>query len=383
MKRREACILLLMFSFLLLTTVMPSQTQIETQTQPYPAIQAGSAEDKALELIDKEPGTEKRIAMLEQFLKDFPAMAKSPDVNTLFVFNYREMRNGAKLIEYAEKVLAVKPDDLSVLPLMIDALEQQNQYDRAYEYAKHYEALVQNFDGFSGGSLIQETDRVRIRAEAKAMVTTARQQKEYADIQSAYQETDNDKKIRALEGFAREFPDSAQLCTAYSMLALSYLQKQNPAQSAASADKCLKIDPRNLDMLVLLADLQVEDKAKAKQTAELVAKAVELSDAMESTPVPEGQTEADWTKRKTYYRGMTHGLRGYLDMKASLYAKAIPDLELAQKLMGDDSAALYRLGFALAKLKRNREATSYLTRAAKIPGPFQEAARRALSELNK
>jgi tetratricopeptide (TPR) repeat protein len=380
MKRQEACILLLMFSFLLLTTVMPAQTQ----DQPYPAIQAGSAEDKALQLIDQEPQTEKRIAMLEQFLKDFPAMAKSPDVNFLFVFNYRQMRNGAKLIEYAEKVLAVKPDDLSVLPLMIDALlEQQNQYSRAYEYAKHYEALVQNFDSLPGGGLIQETDRVRIWGEAKSMVTTARQQKEYADIQAAYQETDNDKKIRTLEGFAKEFPDSTQICAAYSMLALSYLQKQNAAQSAASAEKCLKIDPNNLDMLVLLADLQVEDKAKTKQTAELVAKAVELSDALESTPVPAGQAEADWTKRKTYYRGMAHGLRGYLDMKAGLYAKAIPDLEMAQKLMGDDSAALYRLGFALAKLKRNREAATYLTRAAKIPGPFQEAARKALSELNR
>jgi len=100
MKRQEACILFLMFSFLLLTAVMPAQTQ----TQSYPVIQAGSAEDKALQLIDQEPETEKRIAMLEQFLKDFPAMAKSPDVNTLFVFNYRQTRNGAKLIECAERV---------------------------------------------------------------------------------------------------------------------------------------------------------------------------------------------------------------------------------------------------------------------------------------
>lgn len=364
---------------LLFTTAALSQSQ-----PPVGMIVAGSPEDKALRAAENEPDAAKRVLLLDQFVKEFPAMAQAPDVNEMYVFAYQQLKNNEKLIEYSEKVLAVKPNDIDVLPLAINAmLEQPSLLDKAWEYAKRYQTLAQDLDKASVGRTLSDQDRTRIQADAKALYGAARQQKEYAMLQAAYQEANTDKKIADMEKFVQEFPDSPQVCSAYSIIAVTYLQKRDISKSAENAQKCLKANPDDLDMLVLLADLQIEDKTKTKETVELIRKAIELADALQSKPAPEGQNEADWTKRKNYLRGSAHGLQGYLGLKSAQYAKALPDLELAYKLLGDDPTILYRLGFALAKLRRNSEAENYLSRAAKIPGPFQQAAKRALSELGR
>jgi tetratricopeptide (TPR) repeat protein len=351
---------------------------------PVPMILAGSPEDKALRAVENEPDAAKRVSLLDQFVKDFPAMVQVPDVNEMYVFAYQQLKNNSKVIEYSEKVLVVKPTDIDVLPLAINALlDQPSLLEKAWEYAKRYQKLAQNADSLNAGRTLSEQDRTRIQADAKTLYDAARQQMEYAVLQAAYQETNGDKKIADMEKFVEEFPDSPQICSAYSIMAVTYQQKRDVARSAENAEKCIKADPNDLDMRVFLADLQIEDRTKVKETAELIRRAVELADALESKPVPEGQSEADWTRRKNYLRGTAHGLRGYQDMKSAQYAKALPDLEIAYKLLGEDPAILYRLGFALAKLRRDSEAENYLTRAAKMPGPFQQAARKALSELRR
>lgn len=356
------------------------------QSQPTeaPVIRAGSPEDNALRVVENESDSDKRLGLLDQFLKDFPALTQSPEVNALYVLTYQQLKNNGKVIEYAEKVVAVRANDLDMLPILINALlEQPDQYDKAYTYAKRYLDLAKNPENASIAKTLSDTDRTRIQAEAKALHDAARQQKEYAMIKAAYQETNNEKKITALDNFTKEFSDSPQVCNVYSLLAVTYLQGRNVSKATESTQKCLKINPNHLDSLVLLGDLQIEDRAKSKDNAEVLSKAVNLADALESRPVPEGQNETDWAKRKNYLRGTAHGLRGYLDLKNAQYAKALPDLQLAHKLLGDDSATLYRLGFALAKLKRAREAETYLTRAANMPGPFQRAAKDALAQLNR
>lgn len=349
-----------------------------------PILQAGSPEDKALRVIENEGDAAKRIRLLDQFVKDFPALADLIEVNQMYALAYQQSKNAAKVMEHGEKVLAFQPNDVVILPLLINTmLDQQIQIDKVLEYARRYQSVAQNVAESDPLLKLSDAERARIKAEAQNLFDAARQQKEYAVMQASYRETNLDTKIGALEGLANEFPDSPQLTTVYSMIAVTYLQKKNAAKGAEYAEKCLKRDPNNLEMLVTLGDLYSEDRAKTTLAAEYVKKAVELSDALQGKPAPEGQNEADWNKRRNYLRGTAHGLRGYLALKSALYRKALPDLELAYKLLGDDSATLYRLGFALAKLRRNTEATTYLSRASKMPGPYQQAARNALAQLER
>jgi hypothetical protein len=74
-------------------------------------------------------------------------------------------------------------------------------------------------------------------------------------------------------------------------------------------------------------------------------------------------------------------------MKQDKTAAAIPDLKSATTLLkGQDdqqyAIAMYRLGFAYAKLNRVSEAREVLQEAVKISGPVQQPAQDLLTKVN-
>jgi hypothetical protein len=74
-------------------------------------------------------------------------------------------------------------------------------------------------------------------------------------------------------------------------------------------------------------------------------------------------------------------------MKQDKTAAAIPELKSAAALLkGQDdlqySNALYRLGFAYAKLSKTTEAREVLQEAVKISGPMQQPSQDLLAKVN-
>jgi len=85
--------------------------------------------------------------------------------------------------------------------------------------------------------------------------------------------------------------------------------------------------------------------------------------------------------------GVAHSTLGYAYMKQDKTQAAIPELKTATAQLkgGDDQSyavALYRLGFAYAKLNKVSESRAALTEAVKIPGPVQQPAQDLLSKVN-
>ena len=84
--------------------------------------------------------------------------------------------------------------------------------------------------------------------------------------------------------------------------------------------------------------------------------------------------------------GAAHSTLGYAYMKQDKTAAAIPELRAATVLLKDqsdqDAIALYRLGFAYAKLSRVSEARQVLLEAVSIPGPVQKPAQDLLLKVN-
>jgi hypothetical protein len=73
-------------------------------------------------------------------------------------------------------------------------------------------------------------------------------------------------------------------------------------------------------------------------------------------------------------------------MKQEKTAAAVPELKSAADLLkGQDdvayATALYRLGYAYAKLNRVADARSVLGEAVKIPGPLQQPSRDLLAKI--
>ena len=95
--------------------------------------------------------------------------------------------------------------------------------------------------------------------------------------------------------------------------------------------------------------------------------------------------DADHTRKLS--AGVAHSTLGYAYMKEDKTAAAIPELKSASGLLKglDDqqySIALYRLGYAYAKLSRVNEARDTLMEAAKIPGPVQALSQDLLTKVN-
>jgi tetratricopeptide (TPR) repeat protein len=84
---------------------------------------------------------------------------------------------------------------------------------------------------------------------------------------------------------------------------------------------------------------------------------------------------------------MAHSILGYAYIKQDKTTAAIAELRASAGLLkGQDdqqySIALYRLGFAYAKLSRVNEARETLAEAVKINGPVQKMSQDLLAKVN-
>ncbi len=175
-------------------------------------------------------------------------------------------------------------------------------------------------------------------------------------------ETNAKTRMSDIERFTPAFPNSRfdEPVASYAMMSLSEL-KDN-AKVISYGEKTLATNPNNLPTLLLLAGTYVEDPKPGS-----VAKAVTY--AQRAVAVAKADApDADRTRKLS--AGVAHSTLGYAYMKQDKTAAAIPELKSASALLKglDDqqyAVALYRLGYAYAKLNRVNEARDVLTEAAK------------------
>ena len=130
---------------------------------------------------------------------------------------------------------------------------------------------------------------------------------------------------------------------------------------------------------MLLAGTYVEDPKPGS-----VAKAVTYAQRAVAAAKADAP-DADRTRKLS--AGVAHSTLGYAYMKQEKTAAAITELKSAAALLKglDDqqyAVALYRLGYAYAKLSRITEAREVLLEAAKIPGPVQPLSQDLLAKVN-
>ena len=156
-------------------------------------------------------------------------------------------------------------------------------------------------------------------------------------------------------------------------------QLNDPVRLVAFGEKSLAANPNSVPVMLMLASTYVEDTKPAN-----VAKAVTYSEKV--VTLAKGN-EADADRSRKLAAGVAHSTLGYAFMKQDKTASAIPELKSASALLKgqDDTAyatALYRLGYAYAKLNRTTDARETLNEAIKVPGPLQQPSRELLEKVN-
>ena len=364
----------LLVTFLLAVAPL-SLTQIENIVIP-----AGTPEDQALQAITKEPDGQKKLAMYEDFLKQF---ASNPAAVAYGNWQLAQAYQGAgdlqKAFDYGDKALASAPHSLDILVSQASVAQQLKNNAKLLDYAVRGGEVYNSIGKAPKPEGISDQDFATHVQEQKDGAKSSYEFLEAAAFNVIVGETNAKARLNDIDRFTPAFPNSRfdEPVASYAMMSLSELK--DTTRVVAYGEKALAANPNNLPALLLLAGTYVEDPKPGG-----VAKAVTYAQRAVAAAKADAP-DADRTRKLS--AGVAHSTLGYAYMKQEKTVVAITELKSATALLKgvDDqqyAVALYRLGYAYAKLSHNSEAREVLLEAAKIPGPVQPLSQDLLAKVN-
>jgi tetratricopeptide (TPR) repeat protein len=364
----------LLVTFLLAVAPL-SLTQIENIVIP-----AGTPEDQALQAITKEPDDQKKLAMYEDFLKQF---ASNPAAVAYGNWQLAQAYQGAgdlqKAFDYGDKALASAPHSLDILVSQAGVAQQLKNNAKLLDYAVRGGEVYNSIGKAPKPEGISDQDFATHVQEQKDGAKSSYEFLEAAAFNVIVGESNAKARMNDIDRFTPAFPNSRfdEPVASYAMMSLSELK--DTTRVVAYGEKALAANPNNLPALLLLAGTYVEDPKPGG-----VAKAVTYAQRAVAAAKADAP-DADRTRKLS--AGVAHSTLGYAYMKQEKTAVAITELKSATALLKgvDDqqyAVALYRLGYAYAKLSHNSEAREVLLEAAKIPGPVQPLSQDLLAKVN-
>ena len=371
MKHGRWSVLLVAFLFVV---ALLSLAQIEPIVIP-----AGTPEDVALQAITKEPDDQKKLAMYEDFVKQF---ASNPAAVAYGNWQLAQAYQGAgdlqKALDYGDKALASAPRSLDILVSQASIAQQMKNNPKLLDYSVRG-GEVYNSIGKTKPEGMSDQDFATHTEEQMTSAKSSYEFLEAAAFNVIVDETNAKTRMSYIDRFTTAFPKSRfdESVASYAMMSLSELK--DTTRVVAFGEKALAANPNNLAALLLLAGTYVEDPkpGSVAKGAAFAQRAVVAAKA--------DAPDADRTRKLS--AGVAHSTLGYADMKQDKTAAAIAELKSATALLKglDDqqyAVALYRLGFAYAKISRVTEAREVLMEAVKIPGPVQPLSQDLLAKVN-
>jgi len=343
-------------------------------------IPAGTPEDQALTAISNEQDTQKKLAMYQDFLQKFSSNPAAVAYgNWQISQSYQAAGDLQKAIEYGDKALAGSPRNLDILVSQAGIAQQMKDNAKVLDYSTRGADLYNSLAKQAKPEGMSDEELARRIEDQKSAAKSSYEFLEAAAFNAIASESDAKKRMAYIESFTPAFPNSRfqEQATSYAMMSLSEL-KDTP-RLIAYAEKTLTADPNNLPALLLLAGTYADD-SKPGSAAKAVTYAQKAIDAAKADA-----PDADHSRKVS--AGAAHSTLGYAYMKQDKTAAAIPELRSASALLkGQDdqqyAIALYRLGYAYAKLSRVSEARDVLQEAVKISGPVQQPAQDLLAKVN-
>jgi tetratricopeptide (TPR) repeat protein len=345
-------------------------------------IPAGTPEDHDLQLITNEQDAAKKLAMYQDFVQKYssnPAAVAYGDWQISQAYEATGDLN--KALEYGDKALAGAPRNLDILVSQANLAQQAKDNAKVIGYAAKGGEVCSSIGKQPKPDGMSDDDFNRQVAEDKGAAKNSCDFLESAGFNVIASESDAKSRMAEIEKYSAAFPDSKfqDQVSSYAMYTLGPGQLNDQARLVAYGEKALAANPNSLPALLLLAGSYVDDAKPGS-----VAKAVAYS----QRAIAAAKADApDADKSRKLAAGTAHSVLGYAYIKQDKTAAAIPELRAAAGLLkGQDdqqySIALYRLGFAYAKLSRVNEARDVLTEAVKIAGPVQAMSQDLLNKVN-
>ena len=343
-------------------------------------IPAGTPEDQALQAISNEQDAQKKMAMYDDFLQKFAANPAAVAYGNWQISQYQQGAGDLqKALDYGDKALAGSPRNLDILVSQANIAQLMKNNGKIVEYSARggdaYHAIDKQTkpEGLSDQDFALRVDDEKKSAKASYDFLEA------AAFNAIAAEEDPKTRMTYIERFTPAFPGSRfdEPVGSYAMVSLSQL-KDTP-RLVSYAEKTLASNPNSLPALMLLANAYADDPKPGSLTKAVTysQKAIQVAKA----------DAADADRSRKLSAGVAHSTLGYVYMKQDRTGASIPELKAASSLLkGQDeqsyALAMYRLGFAYAKLNRVTEARDVLNEASRISGPAQQPAKDLLVKVN-
>lgn len=343
-------------------------------------IAAGTPEDQALTAISNEPDAQKKLAMYEDFVQKFSANPAAVAYGNWQMSQlYQNAGDLQKALAFGDKALAGSPRNLDILVSQASIAQKMNDNAKAMDYSIRGGEICNSIAKQPKPEGVSDQDFAARVEDEKNAAKGSCEFLEAAAFNVIASESDAKTRMSEIERFTPAFPNSRfqDPIASYAMMSLSEL-KDTP-RVIAYGEKTLASDPNNLPALLLLAGTYVDDPKPGS-----VAKAIPY--AQRAIEVAKADAP-DADRSRKISGGAAHSTLGYAYMKQDKTAAAIPELKSASDLLkgldGQQYAiALYRLGYAYAKLNKLSEAREVLMEAVKIAGPVQQPAQDLLTKVN-
>jgi tetratricopeptide (TPR) repeat protein len=345
-------------------------------------IPAGTPEDHDLQAISAEQDAGKKLTMYLDFVQKYSSNPAAVAYGNWQISQaYQAAGDLSKALEYGDKALAGAPRNLDILVSQANIAQQVKDNAKLMDYAAKGGAICSLIgkqakpEGMSDADFNHQVEEEKNAAKNNCSFL------ESTGFNVIASENDPKSRMAEIEKYSAAFPDSvfADKVSSYAMYTLGPGQLNDPARLVAFGEKTLTVNPNSLPALLLLAGSYVDDPKPGS-----LAKAVTYAQKAIAVAKPE-EPDADRTRKLS--GGTAKSILGYAYIKQDKTAASVPELKSAVELLkGQDeqqyAIALYRLGFAYAKLSKFTEAREVLNEAVKISGPVQSMSQDLLSKVN-
>jgi tetratricopeptide (TPR) repeat protein len=356
---------------------LPARAQVDRIV-----IAAGTDEDHALQAISNEQDAQKKLAMYEDFVQKFSANPAAVAYGNWQISQaFQTAGDLQKALDYGDKALAGSPHNLDILVSQANIAEQAKNNAKLIDYATKGGEVCQSIAKEPKPEGMSDEDYARHVSDDEAAAQNNCDFLETSGFNVITSENDPKARMADIEKFTAVFPNSKfqDQVSNYAMYTLGPGQLNDPARLVAYGEKTLAANPNSLPALLLLSGYYVEDSKPGSISKAITysQKAIEVAKA--------DAPDADKSRRLS--AGVAHSTIGYAYLKQDKTQASIPELRSATALLkGQDEAsyavALYRLGFAYAKLNKTTEAREVLTEGVKIQGPVQGMSQELLKKVN-
>src|SRR5216683_2167272 len=298
-----------------------SLAQIETIVIP-----AGTPEDQALQAITKEPDDQKKLAMYEDFLKQFSSNPAAVAYGNWQISQaYQGTGDLQKALDFGDKAVASAPHSLDILVSQASIAQQLKNNSKLLDYAVRGGEVYNSIGKAAKPEGLSAEDFASQMQSQKDGAKTSYEFLEAASFNVIVDESNAKARMNDIDRFTPAFPNSRfdEPIASYAMMSLSELK--DTTQVVAYGEKALAANPNNLPALLLLAGSYVEDPKPGS-----LAKAVTYA---QRAVVAAKADAPDADRSRKLSGGVAHSTLGYAYMKQEKTVAAVPELKTASGLL--------------------------------------------------